>query len=147
MKHFISLYSCILLLGISSCKKNEQPPVSTEIFGEWIWLYSLGGLTGNQVTKPSIGMESTYKFTRDSLWTQCYNGKCEVPTKFTMRMERSILFGDNRMILTIRRRVHLAQPDTGSVIIKDRYLVDEVSNELHIAQDIPDGFGEFYSRK
>jgi hypothetical protein len=147
MKYLVSVCVFCLLLGSTSCEKNEQRPISHELIGHWRWLYSLGGLNGKQVMTPAAGTVSTYRFTPDSSWTQCYNGKCDAPTKFTLRTERSVLFGSNRLILTLRRRARLAPPDTGSVLIKDRYLVDELSNELHIAQDTPDGFGEYYSRQ
>ena len=53
--------------------------------------------------------------------------QCLDPVVFTVRKERSLLFGDVRSVLTIQRKVYLAPPDTGFHVLKDRYLINEVS--------------------
>lgn len=80
------------------------------------------------------------------MFVQCDNGKCSVPTKFTSRTERSYITGKPTLILTIRRRIYLAPPDSFHVIF-DRYGMQETSNTLRINQDGPDGFAETYYRK
>ena len=148
MKHFVSLYVCILLLGIGSCKKNEQPPVSTEIFGEWQWVSSVGGITGKDVYTPAnTGAALTYRFNRDSTFVECLNNRCKAPVKFTLRMERSFFDNQQHLILTIPRRIYLAPPDTGFHVTRSRYTVREVSNSLRLTEEVADGFEESYRRK
>ena len=44
------------------------------------------------------------------------------------------------------RRVFLGRPDTGSVLLKDRFRINEVNSRLTIAQDGPESDTYFYSR-
>ena len=145
MKYAIIACACAVLLGSSGCKKEGPVPAShvpalTEIFGEWQWVSSVGGLTGKQVETPPAGSEYTYQFDRDSSFVECHNGQCSVPGKFSLRMEKSLLFGDQRLTLVLRR-------NTGSVVERTRYLVEEILDELRINDDSPDGFGNRYVRK
>ena len=145
-------YICVgaVLLGSNGCKKAETLPISTEIFGEWQWVSSVGGLTGKEVVTPaSVGVERTYRFNWDSTFVEClsYNKQCEAPVKFTLRMETSFFDHQQHLILTIPRRVYLARPDTGFHVIRFRYAVREVSNSLRLAQERPDGYEESYHRK
>lgn len=145
MKRFVGLVLGVFLLGGSSCKKEAGP---SELFGDWQWISSTGGFTGKQVYTPaSTNLSRTVSFGRDSMFVQCDNGHCTVPTKFTSRTERSYLTGEPALILTIRRRIYLAPPDTGFHTILDRYSVQEISNTLRIHEDGPDGFAETYYRK
>jgi hypothetical protein len=133
-----------LLLG-SSCAGEPEP---TQIFGEWHWVSSVGGLTGKDVLTPAlVGATRTLSFTRDSLFVQCEGSPCSLPTKFTLRTEQSFLDGQPRLILTVRRRLYLAAPDTGFQELVNRYRVSEVSNTLRLDQERPDGYTETYSRK
>lgn len=118
-----------------------------KLVGDWVWVSSKGGFTGKAVYKPKPGIETIYRFTRNKEWSTCTNGICKPFTLFTLGQERSTLTGNEQLILTLRRRVPLALPDTGTHILLDRYLVREISDSLRIDQDGPDGFGELYSRK
>lgn len=145
MKHINYLLFGAILLGSGSCKKEPGP---SEIFGDWQWVSSTGGFTGKEVYTPaSTNSSRTLSFSRDSMFVQCDDGQCSIPTKFTSRMERSYLTGEQALILTIRRRIYLAPPDTGFDTIINRYNVEEVSNALRIHQERPDGFEETYQRK
>jgi hypothetical protein len=133
-----------LLLG-SSC---GQEPAPSEIFGEWQWVSSVGGITGKEVLTPAVvGSQRTLSFTRDSLFVQCEVGQCSRPIKFLLRQEKSWLDGQQHLILTVRRRVYLVAPDTGYHEFINRYRVREVSNTLRIDQERPDGYVETYKRK
>jgi hypothetical protein len=145
MKRFILPLLTTVLLNNSGCKKEAGP---SEIFGDWQWVSSTGGSTGKQVFTPaSTNSSRTLSFGRDSLFVQCEKGQCSVPTKFTSRMERSYITGEQTLILTIRRRIYLALPDTSFQTILDRYSIQEVSKKtLRIVQDGPDGFIEVYQR-
>ncbi|TGD79873.1 hypothetical protein [Hymenobacter wooponensis] len=134
-----------LLLSASGCGGEPEP---TGIFGEWQWISSVGGLTGKDVLTPAIvGAQRTLSFTRDSMFVQCDADQCSVPTKFILRQERSWLDAQQHLILTVRRRLYLAAPDTGFVVLVNRYRVSEVSGTLRIDQERPDGYVETYYRK
>ena len=151
MRYSLLFLACCTIIANSGCreKKKEDPrPVSTEIFGEWQWVSSIGGFTGKQVSTPaSTGINLLYRFNRDSTFVQCNNGQCSKVEKFSTRMERSYVLGVQRLILTIPRRIYLAPPDTGYHVLRDRYLIQEVSNNLVIDQDGPDGIEMVFSRK
>lgn len=145
MKRFVGLVLGVFLLGGSSCKKAAGP---SELFGDWQWVSSTGGITGKEVYTPaSTNSSRTLSFNRDSLFVQCDDGQCSVPTKFTSRTATSFLTGKSALILTIRRRIYLAPPDTGFHTIINRYNLEELSNTLRIHQKRPDGFEEIYHRK
>ena len=104
MKRITSLLLSSALLG-SSCKKEAGP---SELFGDWQWVSSTGGITGKEVYTPaSINLSRTLSFTRDSMFVQCDNGRCSVPIKFTSRTARSFLTGEQALILTLQRRIYL----------------------------------------
>ena len=148
MKYLFNICACTVVLGSSSCKKQETPPVSTEIFGEWQWVSDVGGITGKAVYTPAnTGDVRTYRFDRDSTFVECLNNKCKVPVKFTLRMEKSFFDNQQHLILTIPRRLYLALPDTGFHIIRSRYTVREVSNSLVLDQETADGYEESNRRK
>lgn len=150
MKLFIQIWVGVALLANSSCQQQspEPQPTSTEIFGEWHWTSDKGGFTGRQVYTPaSTGDQRTYRFQRDSSFIECINNRCTEPTKFTLRREPSRLFGNQQLILTLRRKLALAPPDTGFVLSLDRYVVQEISDSLRLVQEVRDGYVERYVRK
>ncbi|GAC1371802.1 MAG: hypothetical protein NVSMB30_11850 [Hymenobacter sp.] len=128
---------------------QKAPPASTEIFGEWQWVSSVGGFTGKAVYTPAnTGGERTYRFNRDSTFVEYYKNQYKVvPVKFTMRMEKSFFDHQQHLILTIPRRIYLARPDTGFHVIRFRYTVREVSDTLRLDEEMADGFEESYRRK
>jgi hypothetical protein len=146
-RRFAPVCGCLLLLAASSCKKSGQQP-SAEIFGEWQWVSSVGGLTGKIVLTPaSTGRARTYRFNRDSTFVECFDNRCEKPVKFKLRTETSFFDGKPHLILTIPRRIYLAPPDTGFHVLTARYTVQEISNTVNLVQERPDGFTESYVRK
>ncbi|UYZ59767.1 hypothetical protein [Hymenobacter latericus] len=130
-------------LAFGGCTKEQAPT----LVGGWEWERSVGGMTGRQVETPATHGPKTYRFSADSLFVQCGSGGCAEPVKYTLRRERSRLFGDERLVLTIRRKVYLAPPDTGYHVIRWRYLVSELSDKLGLDEDMPDGFGKEFRRK
>jgi len=140
-------FGIFLLLLLSAGCHKDQPAPDDKLVGDWQWVRSVGGLTGKQVEKPPVGSEYLFRFTRDGYWSQCYNSTCGDPTPYTLQQEKSLLFGDERLVLTLRRKIYLAPPDKGFHIILDRYLVREMGDTLRIANDAPDGYGETYFRK
>lgn len=147
MNYLFAICASAVLLGSSGCKKQEAPPVSTEVFGEWQWVSSVGGITGKNVLTPAItGVARTYRFDRDSTVVECDNGQCEAAVKFTLRMETSFFDHQQHLILTIPHTLHLPPP-TGVYVIRSRYTVREVSNSLRLTEEVADGYEEVYNRK
>jgi hypothetical protein len=150
MKCFVQICLGFLLLAHSSCTKPLPEPriSSTEIFGDWEWTSDRGGITGRQVYTPaSTGGKRVYRFQRDSSFVECVNNRCSTPTKFTLRRERSRLYGNEQLVLTLRRKYRLAPPDTGAVVSLDRYVVQDLSDSLRLVQEVHDGYVERYVRK
>jgi len=146
MKGLLHLTLGLLLLAASSSCKKESGP--SELFGDWQWVSNTGGFTGKEVYTPAnSNLSRTLTFTRDSMFVQCDNGQCSAPARFTSRTERSFFTGKPTLILTLHRRIYLARPDTGSVTIRSRYSINEISNKLRINQEVADGFEEVYTRK
>jgi hypothetical protein len=74
----------------------------------------VGGVTGKEVYTPATtNYNRTYQFNRDSTFVECSNSQCNPAVKFSSRMEKSLLDGQQHLILTIPRKVYLARPDTG----------------------------------
>ena len=148
MKYLLGLTLGIVLGSVSGCQKEPAAPSAPEIFGNWEWVSSRGGITGREVHTPAnTGLARTMSFKRDSMFVQCENGQCTVPTKFTSRLERSQFTGEPTLILTIRRRFYLAPPDTGFHVLLSRYSIRSAADTLRITQEKPDGFEEVYQRK
>lgn len=140
-------FGILLLLLLSAGCHKEQPAPDDRLVGDWQWVRSVGGLTGKGILKPKTGETIIERFTQDGHWTLCGNGKCDAPMPFTLQQEKSVLFGDERLVLTLHRKIYLALPDTGFHVLLDRYLVREIGDTLRIANDGPDGYGETYFRK
>jgi len=151
MNYLFVIGAGALLLASSGCKKQETPPappVSTELFGEWQWVSSVGGYSGKAVYTPAnTGTELTYRFNRDSTFVECLNNNCKAPVKFTVRLEKSFFDHQPHVILTIPRRIYLAPPDTGFHVIRFRYTLREISNSLILTEEVADGFEEVFRRK
>lgn len=143
-KDFITLG--VLLLASSGCRK-EQPSPADKLYGDWQWVRSIGGFTGKGVIKPKAGEVVIERFTRDGYWTLCGSGKCFDLMPYTLQKERSVIYNEERLILTLHRKVYLAPPDTGYHVLLDRYYIGEIGDTLRIGNDGPDGYGETYFRK
>ena len=107
MKRFVHIWAGLALVVHSSCRhpSPEPRPISTEIFGEWRWTSDRGGFTGRQVYTPALtGDQRLYRFRPDSTFVECVNSRCSTPTQFTLRRERSRLYGNDQLMLTLRRR-------------------------------------------
>jgi hypothetical protein len=140
------LLSMFAVLLSSGCQKKDFIPPA-DIFGQWGWISSVGGLTGKDVIVPTANTQRVYTFTKDSTFIESIGGQATVPVKFKLQQETSLLDGQQHLILTIPRRVYVALPDTGYHIVVFRYTVQDMSQNLRLAQEKPDGYIESYERK
>ena len=141
-----------LLTASSGCKKNttNDPVPVADISGEWNWVTTIGGLTGNQTYTPaSTGVAIKWIFKPDSTFQQ-YNTRQGVAqltesTTFSIGSTRSIYTGQIARTLRINRHVSGGSPNT-SVVQPVTYIIEELGTELRIADNYPDGFGQTYRR-
>lgn len=133
-----------LSLALAACTTPTPAPTGTGLVGRWNLEKTVGGFTGRGVSYPQYPV--TDVFTPDSTYQRCDSGGCTPFTQYYIRTERSYISGRPERILTIMRRVFLGRPDTGSVLLKDRYRIDELNARLTISQDGPDGETYYYSR-
>lgn len=140
------LLSVAPLLALAACTTPIPAPVptGTSLFGRWKLVKMVGGFTGRIVSYPASPIIDL--FTPDSTYQSCSGGRCTPFTQYYIRTERSYISGRPERILTIMRRVFLGRPDTGSVLLKDRFRINEVNTRLTIAQDGPESDTYFYSR-
>jgi hypothetical protein len=147
MKRIFTYALSTLLLFAAGCQKADDGPTipaSTDIFGRWRLDKMVGGLTGQRVSYPTPPI--TDVFNQDSSFQRCTGGSCVALTTYFIRTQRSFITGKQERILTIQKRVYLAAPDTGSVLLNDRYRILEIGNNLILDQDRPDGYTNYYQR-
>ncbi|MDJ0365736.1 hypothetical protein QMK33_11285 [Hymenobacter sp. H14-R3] len=152
-----ALASLSLLAMSTSCEKSTitdpTPAAVSEnsISGEWEWVKTVGGLTGNQnYTPSSTGVATIWVFKPDSTFQQ-YDTRQGVTqltesTTFSVRSARSIYNGQITQTLRINHHVSGGSPST-SVIQPITYLIEELGAELKIADNYADGFSQTYRRK
>ncbi|TFZ62606.1 hypothetical protein E4631_24845 [Hymenobacter sp. UV11] len=152
----LTLANLSLLAMSTSCEKSTAtdptPAVSeNNISGEWEWVKTVGGLTGNQTYTPSsTGVATKWVFKPDSTFQQ-YDTRQGVTqltesTTFSIRSARSIYTGQPTQALRINRHVSAGSPST-LVIQPVIYIIEELGTELKIADNYADGFGQTYRRK
>jgi hypothetical protein len=134
------LAAAILALGAVACQKTTLAPPAEGLVGEWNWVQSRGGFTGNQTETPaSTGTSRRWAFRADSTFTQYVVqqgvAKPAQAGTYSLGVARSIYTGQPARALTIR----LGQPQT--------YLLSGVSSSrLVLADNAYDGFGDTYER-
>ena len=149
MRTLLALAVLSLLTMSSGCKKNKDANplgLDNKIFGEWEWVSTIGGLTGNQTSTPaSTGVTTTWVFKSDSTFQQ-YDTRQGVSrlaesTTFSIRSARSIYTGQTTQTLRINRHV------SGPTVQPATFIIQEIGTQLKIADNFPDGFGQTYHRK
>ncbi|MCO4292969.1 hypothetical protein NF867_08855 [Solitalea sp. MAHUQ-68] len=73
MKSLNILLVVVSLVTTVSCKKDRDADLTTKLTGSWEWVYSVGGLTGNQKTYPKE--TSRVVFTTDKTFRTLANGQ------------------------------------------------------------------------
>lgn len=139
MNRPFSLLAAVLALGVSACQKTTVSAPAEGLAGEWSWVESRGGLTGNQTYTPAstgttvrwiLRADSTVQIntTRQGLAQPIQTGT------YSLGMGRSIYSGQPGRLLTLR----LAQPRV--------YLLSELGSRLVVADNNPDGYTTTYER-
>lgn len=133
--------AALLALGAAACQQAVvSPKGGTSLVGEWHWVSSTGGLTGNQTYTPaSTGTEEKWVFRADSTY-QVYATK-----QGTTQLTKSGTFslGPAPSIYTGQpaRALYLGGRQARPAIIEELS-----STRLRLADNYPDGFGSTYER-
>ncbi|NML67729.1 hypothetical protein HHL22_21215 [Hymenobacter sp. RP-2-7] len=140
MNRVFALLAATLALGGTACQKTEALPQGQGLVGEWNWVQSRGGLTGNQTYTPaSTGTTIRWVFRADSTvqvstTRQGVTQPMQMGT-YSLGVAKSIYSGQPARALTIR----LKQAQT--------YILSELSsNRLVVDDNAYDGFGDTYER-
>lgn len=132
-----AVIAAALALTTPGCQKTETPPQG--LVGEWSWVASTGGHTGQTYTPASTGTTRRWLFRADSTFrlTETRQGVAQ-PVQagtYSLGVVRSIYTGQPARALTIR----LGQPQT--------YVLSELGDRLEVADNFYDGFADTYERR
>jgi hypothetical protein len=65
----------LLILVLSSCRKEKTTFSDQTVIGQWQWIQSSGGFVGNQVVKPSITEFVTLTLNKDLTYVASLNNQ------------------------------------------------------------------------
>lgn len=128
----LSILLIILTLGIFSCTKEEISTQSS-FAGEWQWTMSTGGLAGTTITPTSAGYERKLVLTSDFKYARYKNGTLAKSGTFEIVKAKSIYKTE---------LVDFIKFDDGVMSVIQNVTTDE----LWLADNFNDGFGETYKR-
>ena len=155
MKRFLfCVATALLAVSTGACTKEATAPAEvsgTEIYGEWDWVRTSGGLTGNQTYTPaSTGVATRWVFKTDGTFqqydTQQGSTRLTQSTTFTLGTAGSIHTGQPARALTINRQVPGPTPNTTSVQ-PVTYIIQGLGTQLVVSDNYADGFGSTYQRR
>ena len=127
----VSFLIIIGLLFNFSCKK-ESVDANNLLTGEWRWVSSTGGIAGVTITPASAGYERILLLTSDSKYSRYNNNVLEKTGTFEIIKAKSIY----KIEL-----VDFIKYDDGI-----RSVINVTGNELSLADNNYDGFGETFKR-
>jgi len=144
MKKSISLVILLILgLFLTSCEKEENSNYT--IKGEWIWLKSYGGFSGNALYTPeNTGITKKLIFLNDSVSIIANTDTSKF--EYFLSREESILLQKEFDFLTINYKYKMSNPDS-IFILPIRYMIITLNDSLFLDEDVYDGFGHEYSKK
>jgi hypothetical protein len=160
MKHFlICALVALVAAGTSACSTEAPAPSDftgdpssrNDIVGEWNWKSTDGGFSGKQhYTPASTGTATKWVFQRNGTFQQ-YDTTQGVTrlvetTTFSLGAKRSIYTGQPAQTLIINRHVTQSGTATGQVEPQE-FIIQELDQQLIIADNYYDGFGHTYERK
>ncbi|MFD1469277.1 hypothetical protein ACFQ48_13680 [Hymenobacter caeli] len=154
MKRFLFCVATALLAGSTgACTKEGAGPAEvsgTEIYGEWDWVHSVGGIAGLTYTPASTGVATRWVFKTDGTFqeydTQQGTTRLVQSTTFAIGSAGSIHTGQPAQTLIINRQVPGPTPNTTSVQ-PVTYVIQGLGAQLVVADNYADGFGSTYQRR
>jgi hypothetical protein len=128
----LSFLLIISMIFVFSCTK-EDISTNHSLTGEWQWVSSSGGITGKTITPTTAGFERKLVFTSKSKYSQYKNDELEKSGTFEIVRAKSIYKVE---------LVDFIKFDDGTMSV-----IQEISsNDLSLADNKFDGYGETYKR-
>ncbi|MEO0572634.1 MAG: hypothetical protein AAF039_13090 [Bacteroidota bacterium] len=93
-----NIYLLLLALTLWGCSSDDDSVAATNLFGEWTWVQSSGGLVGNLQTPESIGATRSLVFTTTTLQS-FEDGELLAESDYTLETLESVLFNEPREML------------------------------------------------
>lgn len=146
----------LLLFGLSifSCNDenekeielNTEPEKIYSIIGEWIWLKSYGGFSGHTLETPeNTGVNSTLIFSNNDTVIIIENSDTINVLEYYLSREESYIHFKEYNCLTINYKFRISGMDS-IITLPMRYLIENLTDTLTLAEDVYDGFGHQYVR-
>jgi hypothetical protein len=146
MRHIRIVLTIIFILTFLSCKKDNENDIQklNTVVGDWTWLKSYGGLTGNVMQTPaSTNSTKRIIFKDNGEFVMIENGHTTQNTTYFTSREKSTLFLDTFNFVTVNYKFIINGKYT---IIPMRYIIQSMSDTLEIDEDVYDGFVHTYLR-
>lgn len=128
----ISLLISLLLI---SCSKDEFSKVKSELYGDWEWQETTGGIMGVMETPASTGKTMMLRFTSDQKYSLLSNGALTSEGTFSIRKERSIVDQTDKPVIVL-------SPSPWP----DMMILELSDNRLWLFENVYDGFNHIYVR-
>jgi len=135
---------------INSCEKDDLTETQKnrfKIVGDWVWVKSYGGFTGHDLYTPGntgITKEIAFFINGDVIIKE--NDIMVDKTDYFLSNEKSYLFNEKAEFLTINYKYRISDPDS-IITLPMRYIIEDLSNSMFLAEDVYDGYGHEYMRK
>lgn len=129
----LSFLLIIATFAAFSCTKEDVSTKSSTLTGEWRWVSSTGGIAGITITPETAGYEQKLVLTDDMKYSRYKDNVLQKSGKFEITQEKSIYKTE---------LVDFINFDDGTMSV----IQENTSNELLLADNFYDGFGETFKR-
>ncbi|WP_367913711.1 hypothetical protein [Leadbetterella sp. DM7] len=120
----------LMMAGLGACEKSEVVK-SDELTGTWKWVRKTGGIAGVNET-PKEGEVILLKLNADKTYSTMRNDSLLASGTYALSVKESILLNKETDFITL---------GTGEPV-----MYEVKNNELHLAEDVYDGFNYEYVR-
>lgn len=121
----------LMIAGLSACEKSEVAK-SDEITGTWKWVRKTGGIAGVNET-PGEGEVTLLKLNVDKTYSTTLNDSLLASGTYTLSTGESLL---------LNKEVNFIVFGEGTSM-----MYEVKNNQLHLAEDVHDGFNYEYVRE
>lgn len=121
----------LLIIGLSSCGKDEVTVMKNELAGEWNWVRKTGGIAGVNET-PKKGDTFVLKINSDNTYSYISNGTEITKGKYTLGKAESMLLNKEMPTITLDEN--------------GKFMYELKGEVLYLSEDYYDGFNYEYAR-
>ena len=94
-----NLFIVLILLGFfSSCSKDDDPRILSDLIGRWVWVESTGGIDGRTETPIATGNQITIVFTSE-FYKKYVNDTLDVQMTYKLKIGESFRLTENTNLL------------------------------------------------